>query len=288
MIREFIASFELFGATYAAGWLLAALLPLIGVLVVARDQIFLGAALSQASILGVATGLRIASLPLLATIPWLHSDLVLSAFAACFTIAAALMTARAGTIQRESHESLTGWVFLVGASLSVLLLSHSPHGMEEIHRLVASTIIGATPSDVAVFGLLTFATAALLLQRHRELVLLAMDPLMAEAVGLRVARWETFSAVWLGIVVGLANRVAGAVFTFACLVLPALAARALCREVRSMFLVAPALSVAASALAFLLAHDRDYPPGQAAAFVLSLVLAAAWGVRRFRHEVLPG
>ena len=275
MIGEFVASFDFFGTTYAAGWLLAALLPLIGVPLVARDQIFLGAALSQASILGVAAGLRIAGLPLLAAIPWLHSDLVLSTFAACFAIAAALITARAGATRRESHESLTGWVFLVGASLSVLLLSHSPHGMEEIHRLVASTIIGATPSDVVVFALLALATAALLLLRHRELLLLATDPLMAEAVGLRV-------------VVGLANRVAGAVFTFACLVLPALAARALCREVRSMFVVAPVLSVAASALAFLLAHDGDYPPGQATAFVLSLLLATAWGLRRLHHEVLPG
>jgi ABC-type Mn2+/Zn2+ transport system permease subunit len=282
MIAGFLSSWDLFHNSYLAGWLLALVLPLIGVVVVARDQIFLGAAVSQASLLGISCALRVGSIGLGQAVPWLASDAFASTLAGAFGVVAALLTTRADAGRGDSHEAVTGLVFLLGGSASVLLLAHSPHGTEEIHRLLASTIIGATAEDVWLFAALLAATAAVLALRHRELVLLVIDPEMAEAVGLRVAAWGAAVSVWLGVVLGLSNRVAGTIFTFGCLVLPALAARNLCREVRTMFLVAPLLGLAGSAVSFVVAHDLDYPPGQTTTFVLSLVLVSAWGVRWLR------
>ena len=54
MIQDFAASWHLFHNSYLAGWLIGLLLALIGVLVVARNQIFIGVAVSQASTLGIA------------------------------------------------------------------------------------------------------------------------------------------------------------------------------------------------------------------------------------------
>jgi len=288
VIASFLDSWALFRDAYLAGWLISLLLPLLGVMVVAREQIFLGAAMSQASLLGIACGLRLATLPALAVVPWLESDAFLSAAAGIFAVLAALLTTRGAHERGESREAATGLVFLFSASLSVLLLSHSPHGTEEIHRLVASTIIGATAGDVAVLALLLALTAAGVALRHRELALLAMDPQMASAVGLGVRRWGVLLAIWLGVVVGLSNRVAGSIFTFGCLVLPALAARSLCREVRTMFVVAPLLGLAGSLVSFVVAHDLDYPPGQTTAFVLSLTLVAAWLLRRSERALANG
>lgn len=279
MIADFLASFALFRDSYLAGWLMSVVLPLLGVLVVARDQIFVGAAISQASLLGIACALRLPGLLGLGAASWLGSDAVLSASAGLFAVGAALLTAGGERRRGDSHESITGFVFLASASGAVLLLAHSPHGMEEIHRLVASTIIGATPGDVLLFLAATLVTGALVLTRGRALVLMTIDPEMAAAVGLRVARWGPVLAIWLGVVVGLSNRVAGAIFTFACLVLPALAARNLCREVRAMFVVAPLVGLLSAGVAFVLAHGLDYPPGQTTAFLQCLVLLAAWGLR---------
>jgi ABC-type Mn2+/Zn2+ transport system permease subunit len=58
VIAEFQASWALFHHAWVVGWLLAVVLATIGVLVVARDQIFIGAAVSQASVLGIAIVLR--------------------------------------------------------------------------------------------------------------------------------------------------------------------------------------------------------------------------------------
>ena len=59
MIESFLDSWELFAHAYLSGWLIAAVLGLVGVSVVARDQIFLGAAVAQASVLGITVGIRL-------------------------------------------------------------------------------------------------------------------------------------------------------------------------------------------------------------------------------------
>jgi zinc/manganese transport system permease protein len=279
VIAEFLSSWALFENSWLAGWLLAVLLPILGVMVVARDQIFVGAAISQASMLGIAAGLQLGSWSVLEAEPWAHSDSFLSVAAGAFAILAAVATTR-WTARRLSPESVTGWIFLLGGSGAVLLLAHSPHGMEQIHRLLASTIIGAQPVDVKILSLLLAATAIVLWRWHRTILVLAIDPDFAAAVGVSQRRWGLALATWLGLVLGLSNRVAGVPFTFGVLLLPALIARALCREVSLMFLLAPAVGLASCIVAFVLAHGLDYPPGQMTTGILCLLLPLAWLLRR--------
>jgi ABC-type Mn2+/Zn2+ transport system permease subunit len=178
---------------------------------------------------------------------------------------------------------MTGWVYLTAASVSILVVSHSPHGLEEIHRLLSSSIIGATVGDVWTFGTLAAVTAVGLAVMHQRLLLLAIDPAMAAAVGLRVRRWAVIHAAWLGLVIGLSIRSSGMLYTFGCLVLPGLVAKNVCREVRPMFLVAPVVAVGTAAVAFVLANYYDDPPAQMTVALLCLVLMVAWVVRRWRH-----
>lgn len=182
MIEEFLSSWPLFQNTYLVGWSIALLLSLVGVLAVARDQIFIGAAISQASTLGIALAMWIGAWAAPATLPWFRSDGFLSAMAVAFSVIAALITTRGGEESRESHEAITGWVFLASASLSILIVSRSPHGLEEIHRLLSSSIIGATRADVWWFGALAGLTALFLAITHRRTLLFLMDPAMAAAV----------------------------------------------------------------------------------------------------------
>jgi ABC-type Mn2+/Zn2+ transport system permease subunit len=274
VIAEFVSSWALFHNAYLAGWLIAVLLALIGVVVVARDQIFIGAAVSQASTLGIAAGMRAGDLAGVGALAWMRADGFLSATAVVFSALAALVTTRGGALGHISHEALTGWVFLLSASLAILVVSNSAHGLEEIHRLVSSSIISATAADLWIFGGLAAVTAAVLVVAHRRLLLIAMDPPMAAAVGLRVGRWSGAISLWLGVAVGLSIRCAGVLYAFGSLVLPALLARDVCREVRPMFVVAPVIGVATAAAGFVVAHHYDYPPGQMTVALQCVLLAA--------------
>ena len=280
MIGEFVASWPLFHHAYLAGWLIGVLLALAGVVVVARNQIFIGAAVAQASTLGIALGLWSGSRFGAEALSGDHAHSALSLIGIAFAVAAAVFTARGG--EGGAREAATGWVFLTAASLSIIVLSHSPHGLEEINHLVSSSIIGATAADVWLFGLLVLAGVAAVGALRDRLILFAIDPAMAAAVGMRTRVWNTSLAVWLGLVVGAAMRSAGLLYTFGSLVLPAVAAASLCRETRSLFVVAPLLALFAGVVGFVLANHYDDPPGQMAVVVQAAIVAVAWAARRLR------
>ena len=200
--------------------------------------------------------------------------------AVIFSILAASITGRGGETGKESHEAITGWVFLISASLSILIVSHSPHGLEEIHRLLSSSIIGATTSDIWSFSLLTLLTVFLILLFYRKILLFTLDPSMASAIGMKMKIWSLATSAWLGLAVGLSIRASGMLYTFGCLVLPALVAKNLCREVRHMFLVAPVVAILVGITGFVLANSYDYPPGQMTVTLFCLLLVLVWIFRR--------
>jgi ABC-type Mn2+/Zn2+ transport system permease subunit len=262
MIADFIASWSLFHHSYLAGWLMAALLALTGVQVVARNQVFLGAATAQASTLGIAVALLTSHAWHPFGLHLHHGTWYPTLLAVLFSMLASVLITRAGEQAHETHEAAAGWVFLAGGSLSILLVAHSPLGMDEIQRLLASSLIGATGADVVWLAACLALTAALVAHSRERLVLLATDPLMAAAVGLRVRRWTLALSLWIGLVVGLSIRSAGLLYTFGCLVLPALAARRLCREIAPMFGAAAAFALLTVMAASVLAHTWDVPPAQ--------------------------
>lgn len=284
MIRDFIASWPLFAPTYLTGWLLAILLPLLGVYVVARNQIFMGAAIAQASTLGIALSMIAASCLSAFHIHALEDSATVWAvvFACAASLAMSLSYGR-----RESHEAVAAWIFLVSASLSVLVVAHSPHGLDEIQRLASSSLIGATRGDVFLYALLTLLTAGFFFRHHRTLTLLAVDPAMAAAVGIKPHHWFQGTALALGIVIGCSIRSAGLLYTFGCLVLPALAAKTLSRTIRPLYLLAPAIGLATALAGFVLAHQVDWPPAQATVALQSLLLLLGWAFRRMHARIRP-
>jgi ABC-type Mn2+/Zn2+ transport system permease subunit len=284
VIARFLSSWELFSHAYMTAWLIGILLSIVGILVVARDQIFLGAAVSQAATLGIAVAMVLGELLSGEQFVWLRSDSALSVMAMSFSVLAALLTTRRGPSAGESHEALTGWVFLGSASLAILVVAHSPHGLAEVQRLLSSSLIGATATDVWVFGIGVIGTVVALGIGHRRILLLAMDPALAAAAGIRVTLWTFALTIWLGLVVGLSLRVSGMLYTFGCLVLPALVAKNLCREVQPLFFVAPLVALSTGALGCVLADATDSPPAQMTVALLSLALVLAWLLRWLQHR----
>jgi zinc transport system permease protein len=280
VIVEFLDTWTLFHNAYIGGFLIAVLLSVIGVVVVGRDQIFIGAAVSQASMLGIAIGIVVGE-----SLPGLESaddmDVVHSFFGGIAAVFGALVTAlpRSG---RETRESIAGWVFLLGASASVLLVSNSPHGLAEVTRLLASTIIGARPADVYLLSCLTVLVLMTTALRRDEITLLITDTEMAAAVGLNTAAWERVLAVALGAAVAFSMHVAGMLYTFGLLVLPALIAKNLCSEIRQMFVASPAIALLAALFSFVVANSADLPPAQVTVSALCGLLAVVWTARAVR------
>lgn len=275
---DFVASWPLFATSYVTGWLIAVVLGACGVIVLAQRQVFLGVATAQASSLGIATALWLAQAEVLLDHHDLHGPPVV--FGVVFAVLAALATTRG--LVSENADAVGAWIFVTSSSLAVLLLAHSPHGLEEVERLVFSTLIGADAHDLWEFGILAVLLLVGLATFHRPILLATTDPSTARALGLPVRAVDTSLAAVVGLSIGLAMHSAGTLFTFSCLAMPALAARHLCRRMATMFVVAPLLALTAAFVGFVVANGFDYPPGQAAAAVQAGVLLVVWGARRLR------
>jgi ABC-type Mn2+/Zn2+ transport system permease subunit len=271
MIADFLASWALFADAWLASWLIAVLLALLGVAVLARGQVFLGAAMSQSATAGIALVLGLWGPVHGAWI--LHLDAIVA-------MAAALAAAIAVGLGRGHREAVTGWIVLTAGAVAMLAVARSPHGAETVNRLLASSLVGATGGDVVVFALMLAAVVAVVCWRGGVLRALFIDPGFAAAVGVRVGRWELALAIALGLAIGWSLHVAGTLYAFGCLILPALAARQVCREVGTMALVAPAIALVLAVAGSVIANAADLPPAQVTVALLGGAVAAGWLWRR--------
>jgi zinc/manganese transport system permease protein len=275
MFSDFISSWALFADAWVSAWLIAALLGLLGVAVLARGQMFLGAAMSQAATAGVALVLALSGAVSAAWIA--NADAIMA-------VAGATATALVCMLGRGHREAMPAWIFLASSAASVLLVAHSAHGLDEVNRLLASSLVGATRGDVAMFSALLALTVAVALTWGAQLKTMLLDVPFALAIGIRVTRWEALLAVALGSAVGWSLHVSGLLYTFGCLVLPAMAARELVGEVGAMAKLAPLLALAAAAVATVLANSWDLPPAQVAVAILAGMVMAAKGWRALFHR----
>jgi ABC-type Mn2+/Zn2+ transport system permease subunit len=271
VIAALLSSWALFHHAFLATWISAALLALVGVAVIARGTLFLGVAAAQAATAAVAGALFLAGLGWLSGTGWAMAAAIIAA------MATALLP-----LLKDGGEAANGWLFLAAGAATPLLLARSPHGLEEVRRLVASSVIGADAGEVVALSLLFIATVLVVLTAGRRLRVVLADPVFAADLGVAVGRWQVGIALGTGLVIGLALRCAGLLHTAGCLILPGLAAAQLCRTTASMTLVAPLLSSGVAVIGTVAADTCDLPPAQVTVAALALVAAGAWGWRRMR------
>src|SRR5262249_40692023 len=158
-----------------------------------------GAALAQASTLGIALAMFAGAILGASAPSWAGSDVFLSGVAVAFSVGASLLASGRAGLARERREAITGWIFLFGAAGSILVVSRSPHGLDEVPRLPSSSIIGAPRWDVWIFAMLAITAAGVLLSFPRSILLWVVDPPMAAASGVPVRQLEFCFAVFLGL-----------------------------------------------------------------------------------------
>ncbi|MBL8732080.1 MAG: metal ABC transporter permease [Planctomycetes bacterium] len=276
---EFLLAWSLFHDAWLVALLLAAVLPLCGIVLVLRHQLFLAAAIGQAATFGIALGTALGLAP--AVTP-------ASSHAEAFSLLLALLAGSATAVTAMRTLSTTGspletrsaWIFLAGAALSVLVCCKLPHGLEEVHRLTMSSLLGASPGDVWITAALLVLVATAAATRRRALLLWAIDPVTAQVQGARVFTYDVAVGTTIGATTGFAIHATGLLFAFGLTLLPVLLARSLARSVRTVVWLAPLCGVLGTAASLVLAHVEDLPPGQVAVGLLVVLLPVAALLRR--------
>jgi zinc transport system permease protein len=266
-LREFLAAREIWQVPLAAAVLSAALLGALGVYVVLRRTVFVSAALTQLSTLGLVGTLLVEER---LHVEREHPSEQLAVAIAVSALGALLLGAFRP--RRLPAEATVGTTWVVASALVVVGASRLVHAAHDLGGLVFGNAVAVPPSDLAVIAVVAALAAVVHVLFAKELAFVSFDPETAQALGMPVRRWDAALFLTLGVAIPPTARALGALPVFAFLTLPATAALVLRTGFRLAFLLAAALAVTAAAGGYVLSWLWELPTG-ATMVALAAVLA---------------
>lgn len=245
-----------------AGVLVALGLAPLSIYVVLRRIVFVGAAVAEISSAGVALAVLFNFEPFAAAL--------------VLTIVTFLVFSRAADSPHLPLEALIGMLYAGGSAAAVLLIVKAPRGEGDILNVLFGNIL-TVPTALLWFMLAAFAIVlAIQYLASKEFLIVAYDPDMARAMGIRVDRWNTIFYVAMGVAVAIAIRGVGALLTFALLVAPGAAALCFAESMAAGFAIATGLGLAATVAGIFLSYSMDLPTGPAIVAILTAAFAVSY------------
>jgi zinc transport system permease protein len=273
---DFWAGRDLWREPMIAGVLAGGVLGYIGVFVVLKRMVFVSAALSEISGVGVAFAFWLGAV--LGIDPHAHGSTPLpleptwfSLLFAC--VAAALFSLRPGH-RKLAAETIVGLGYIISSAL-VLVILNSPRIVQEAHA-VGDILFGnaVTVPLKQIEALFAAALAAVVAHAifFKELLFVSYDPETASVQGVGIFRYELLLNLATAVVISVATRAVGALPVFAFSVIPAAAALMLTDRLRLSIALAVSFGVVSAATGYYVSWVAQLPTGATMVVVSSFFL----------------
>jgi zinc transport system permease protein len=256
-LSGFWAAREIWREALLASVLSGALLGFLGVWVVLRRTVFVSAALTQLSTLGLIGALLLEERLGVQTE---HLGVQL-AVAIAFSVAGALVLGAPGGARRLPTEAGVGMSYVLAGALVILGANKLIHVAHDFGSMVFGNAVAVPLSDALVIAAVTLVCATLHTVFQKELVFVSFDRETAEAMGMRVRLWDGLLFFTIGLAIPPAARALGALPVFAFLTIPASAALLLVTRLRPVLALATVLGVVAAAGGYVLSWIWQIPTG---------------------------
>ena len=276
-LHDFLAAREIWEVPLAASVVAGALLGFLGVYVVLRRTVFVSAALTQLSTLGLVATLLVEEHVHIETE---HAGEQL-AVSMVFSVVGALVLG-AFRAKRLPAEASIGAAWVVASALVVLGSSQLVHAAHDLGGMVFGNAVAVAASELAMLAVVAALCTAVHAAFAKELAFTSFDPETARALGMRVPVWDGVLFLTIGVAIPPAARALGALPVFAFLTLPAAGALLLRVGFRPAFALAGAFGVLAASGGYVLSWLWELPTG-ATMVALAAALAipgALWRLAR--------
>jgi ABC-type Mn2+/Zn2+ transport system permease subunit len=250
---------------------------LLGVYVVLRRIVFVGAALAQISSAGIALAY------------WLAGNGVATALAQhpeALSLATTLASVAffAGSLRGPiPPDARIGVWYAVAAAGGILLIAKAAVG--EAHDIfLQGNILGITRADTLELLVASIPVVVALFFFQKELLFTSFDRETARTLGYRVGRWDLAFYLVLGLVISISMQFAGVLLVFNFLVLPAVTGLLLARGMAGTFIISLIAAIMAAVVGFSLSIPFDLPTGPTMIAVSGALVLLAWLVRRVQRR----
>ena len=250
--------------------LLAPMTDALGVSVITFRMAFFSDAIGHSAFAGVAIGLLLSLDPLF-TMP---------AFGVL--VGLCIMAVRRGSLL--SADTSIGIVFSAVVAFGLAVVSRAPGMSRSMTQFLYGDILTVSPAELGFLALLLPVLLVFAVVGFNRLLLVALNPVMARAHGVRVAIWQYAFAALLSLVVMLAVRAVGVLLVTALLIVPAATARHLARTAGGMFWWAQAVALFSGVSGLLLSAQPWLGTASGATIILvscaCFLLSALWARRQ--------
>lgn len=247
------------------GILGGSVLSFIGLFIVLRKGVFLGAALPQFAAFGIAAA-GLAHLP----------PLVGALGGAIIGVS---LLPLLGTRSRIPPDGVVGVGYASASALAIIFLAlpgAHPGGAEHI---LAGDILGITAADIWIVSSISLLAALVHFIFWRNFKLVSYDREMATALGYNTRFWDGLLFLSLGIVLAAVMRITGSIVTFSYLVGPAAAGLLLSHRFKIIIPLVLIISSAGTFIGLWVSFVFDLPGGPTVAAVVLFPLLPAALVR---------
>ncbi len=240
-----------------ASLIAGALLGFLGVYVVLRRTVFVSAALTQLSTLGLIAALLVEERMGVEV----EHPAVQLAVALGFSVAGALVLGTLEAGRRLPTEAGVGMAYVVAGALVILGANRLIHAAHDLNSMVFGNAVAVPFADVVVLAVVTLVSVLVHTVFQKEIVFVSFDRDTAQAMGLDTRLWSGLLFFTIGLAIPVSARVLGALPVFAFLTIPAVAALLMTSRLRPAFALATALGLVAAGGGYLLSWFWQIPTG---------------------------
>jgi zinc transport system permease protein len=246
-----------------------ALLGFLGVYVVLRRVVFVSAALTQLSTLGIIAALLVEEQ---LGVEVEHTSVQLL-IALLFSVGGALLLGTLGTGRRLPAEAAVGMTYVLAGALVTLGANKLIHVAHDLNAIIFGNAVAVPFQDVVILGAVALVVAVVHTVFQKEVVFVSFDRETAEAMGVNARLWSGVLYFTIGLAIPVSARVVGALPVFAFLTVPAAAALKASRRLKAAFIVSTALGAVAAGAGYLASWRLQIPTGATMVTTAGLLFA---------------
>lgn len=258
-------SYEFMRRAFVAAIVIGLVTGMLGTYVVLRGLAFLGDAIAHAAFPGVVIAFL------------LDRSLYLGGAAFGLLTALSIGVVSSASGGRRVREDTAIGVFFAGAfALGIVLISTEDSYTGDLTSFLFGEVLAVSQTDIALSAGLGAAVVAVALLLRKELVAVAFDREMAQAMGLPVFWLDMLLYAMVTVAIVISLRAVGNILVVAMLITPAATARLLTDRLLPMMAVAALLGALAGVAGLYVSYHADLAAGGLIVLVVTGFFVAAW------------
>jgi len=231
---------------------------LVGVFIILRQLVFMGAGIAHASFAGGALGILIGVNPFL----------TIFMFGAGSALTIGFINEK-GYV--EDNNVAVGIIFSFTMALAVLFISLIQTYNAGVNAILFGNVLVVTTEDLVLLILFSIFILGIIYFMKKELFFMTFDEEMASATGLPIRFLSYLFLILISLAIVVSLKAIGAILVFAMIVTPAAAAYQWSYKINRIILLSILFGALSSFLGLFFSYELDLPSGATITIIVSII-----------------